>query len=163
MVTGALELVLLLLASAVAAVVLFRLLGLPPVLGYLIVGIAIGPHALAWAPSSEETAKLAEFGVVFLMFSIGLEFSLPQMFRMRKVVFGLGFSQVVLTVLMVTLAAVASGFGWKTGLAIGGVLAMSSTAIVVRMLMERRQLDTPHGREVVGVLLFQDLAVVPLL
>jgi len=163
MVTGAHEMVLLLLASAVAGVVLFRLLGLPPVLGYLIVGIAIGPHALGWVPSSEDAGKLAEFGIVFLMFSIGLEFSLPQLFRMRQVVFGLGFAQVALTMLLVTVAALVTGFGWKTGLAIGGALAMSSTAIVVRMMMERRQLDTPHGREAVGVLLFQDLAVVPLL
>ena len=163
MVTGAHEMVLLLLASAVAGVVLFRLLGLPPVLGYLIVGIAIGPHALGWVPSSEDAGKLAEFGIVFLMFSIGLEFSLPQLFRMRQVVFGLGFAQVMLTMLLVMVAALVTGFGWKTGLAIGGALAMSSTAIVVRIMMERRQLDTPHGREVVGVLLFQDLAVVPLL
>lgn len=163
MVAGALELVLILLASAVAAVALFRVFALPPVLAYLAVGILIGPHALGWIPDSAEAGKLAEFGVVFLMFSIGLEFSLAQLFRMRKVVFGLGLAQVALTLFLVTLAAALAGFGWKPGLAIGGALAMSSTAIVVRILMERRQLETPHGREALGVLLFQDLAVVPLL
>ena len=163
MLSGALELVLILLASAVAAVALFRVFALPPVLAYLAVGILIGPHALGWIPDSAEAGKLAEFGVVFLMFSIGLEFSLAQLFRMRKVVFGLGLAQVALTLFLVTLAAMLAGFGWKPGLAIGGALAMSSTAIVVRILMERMQLQTPHGREAVGVLLFQDLAVVPLL
>ena len=163
MLTGTLELVLVMLASAVGAVAAIRMFGLPPVLGYLIVGILIGPHALAWIPDSADAGKLAEFGVVFLMFSIGLEFSLPQLFRMRKVVFGLGLAQVALTLVMVILGSLMAGFGWRPGLAVGGALAMSSTAIVVRMLMERRQLDTPHGLEVVGVLLFQDLAVVPLL
>ena len=132
-------------------------------LAYLAVGILIGPHALAWIPDTEEAGKLAEFGVVFLMFSIGLEFSLAQLFRMRKIVFGLGLAQVAITLFLVTLAVMLAGFGWKPGLAIGGALAMSSTAIVVRILMERMQLQTPHGREAVGVLLFQDLAVVPLL
>ena len=160
---GTLELVLILLASAVAAVALFRVFALPPVLAYLAVGILIGPHALAWIPDTEEAGKLAEFGVVFLMFSIGLEFSLAQLFRMRKIVFGLGLAQVAITLFLVTLAVMLAGFGWKPGLAIGGALAMSSTAIVVRILMERMQLQTPHGREAVGVLLFQDLAVVPLL
>ncbi len=163
MTVGALEAVLVLLASAVAAVALFRAFGMPPVLGYLIVGFAIGPFALGWIPESDETERLAEFGVVFLMFSIGLEFSLPKLFRMRQVVFGLGLAQVAATLCIATMASMAAGFGWKPGFAIGGAIAMSSTAIVVRLMMERMQMDTPHGREILGVLLFQDLAVVPML
>ena len=160
-----LELVLVLLASAVLVVVVARSLHLPPLLGYLLVGVAIGPYALRWIPASEESsyAHLAEFGVVFLMFSIGLEFSLPKLFNMRRVVFGLGMSQVLLTVFAPTVLAWLLGFPWQLGFALGGALAMSSTAIVVKLLAERMQLESAHGREIIGVLLFQDLAVVPLL
>ena len=160
-----LELVLVLLASAVLVVVLARSLHLPPMLGYLLVGVAIGPHALHWIPASKESgyAYLAEFGVVFLMFSIGLEFSLPKLFNMRRVVFGLGMGQVLLALAAPTAGAWLLGFPWQVGFALGGALAMSSTAIVSKLLTERMQLESPHGREIIGVLLFQDLAVVPLL
>src|SRR3954469_13196273 len=101
-----LELTLLLLGSAVLGVVAFRMLHLPPMLGYLAVGILIGPHALGLADSSAATHSLAEFGVVFLMFSIGLEFSLPKLMAMRSIVFGLGMAQVGLTI------AATMVFGW---------------------------------------------------
>ena len=91
-----LQLVLILLAAAVLVVALFRSLRLPPLLAYLLVGIVIGPHALGWVPESGETSYLAEFGVVFLMFSIGLEFSLPQLKAMQGLVFGLGGAQVAI-------------------------------------------------------------------
>jgi CPA2 family monovalent cation:H+ antiporter-2 len=158
-----LELVLILLASAVFVVVLFRWLHLPPLLGYLLVGVAVGPFALAWIPDTDEGRRLAEFGVVFLMFSIGLEFSLPKLFQLRRAVFGLGFAQVLLTLGAVLAAASLAGAPWQAALAVGGAIAMSSTAMVLRMLTERIQLEAPHGRDIVGVLLFQDLAVVPLL
>ena len=158
-----LELVLILLASAVFVVVLFRWLHLPPLLGYLLVGAAVGPYALAWIPDTDEGRHLAQFGVVFLMFSIGLEFSLPKLFQLRRAVFGLGFSQVLLTLVAVLTAASLVGAPWQAALAVGGAVAMSSTAMVLRILAERIQLETPHGRDIVGVLLFQDLAVVPLL
>jgi len=159
----ALELVLVLLASAVLAVVVFRTLGLPPLLGYLIVGVAIGPHALGWIRADGNTAYLGEFGVVFLMFTIGLEFSLPKLVQMRRLVLGLGGLQVVLTTALFAALLAAAGSRWQGAVALGAALAMSSTAIVVRMLAERMQTETPHGREVIGVLLAQDLAVVPLL
>jgi CPA2 family monovalent cation:H+ antiporter-2 len=95
-----LVLILLLLAAAVVAVIACRLLRLPPILGYLIVGIAVGPHALAWVPDNAAVRDLAEFGIVFLMFSIGLEFSLPQLKTMSRAVFGLGLAQVALTTVM---------------------------------------------------------------
>ena len=158
-----LELILLLLASAVVAVTAFRWMHLPPLLGYLLVGVAIGPFALGLVPDSEPLRRLAEFGVVFLMFSIGLEFSLPTLFTMQRAVFGLGLAQVLLTAGTVVIVAPLAGFAWEPALAVGGALAMSSTAIVMRVLSERMQLDTDHGRSIVGVLLFQDLAVVPLL
>jgi len=158
-----LELVLILLASAVFVVVLFRWLHLPPLVGYILVGVAVGPFALAWIPDTDEGRRLAEFGVVFLMFSIGLEFSLAKLFQLRRAVFGLGFAQVLLTLGAVLAAASFAGAPWQAALAVGGAIAMSSTAMVLRILTERIQLETPHGRDIVGVLLFQDLAVVPLL
>ena len=158
-----LHLVLLLLAAAVVVVVVCRIARLPPILGYLLVGMAVGPRGLAWIPDNADVRSLAEFGVVFLMFSIGLEFSLPQLRAMRRAVFGLGLAQVALTTLGGTLLLDGLGFGWKAGMALGGALAMSSTAIVSKMLAERMELGTPHGRDVMGILLFQDLAVVAFL
>src|SRR5512134_268973 len=158
-----LQSVLVLLATAVLVVVVFRSLRLPPLLGYLIVGVAIGPHALAWIPDTVAVRQLAEIGVVFLMFSIGLEFSLPKLVTMRRIVFGLGAVQVVLTLLLVWAAAAALGVEWRAGLLLGGVLAMSSTAILARLLAERLELNSSHGRQIIGILLAQDLAVVPLL
>ncbi len=160
---NALTLVLILLAVAVVVVVLFRILRLPVMLGYLIVGILIGPHALGWIPETAETRHLAEFGVVFLMFSIGLEFSLGKLRSMQRLVFGLGTAQVAATIVLVMLTSLFFGLDWRAGLALGGVLAMSSTAIVSKMLVERAELNMSHGQKIMGVLLFQDLAVVPLI
>ncbi|MGB9151327.1 MAG: monovalent cation:proton antiporter-2 (CPA2) family protein [Burkholderiales bacterium] len=160
---GSLEITLILLVAAVLTVTLFRRLNLPPMLGYLALGIVAGPHALGFVPESAETTYLAEFGVVFLMFSIGLEFSLPQLVSMRRVVFGLGGAQVVVTLLVFLAASLLFGLSWQAGLALGGALAMSSTAIISKTLAEKLQLNSPHGRQTMGVLLFQDLAVVPLL
>ena len=165
-----LELTLLLLGSAVLGVVAFRSLHLPPMLGYLAVGVLIGPHALGLAADTAATHALAEFGVVFLMFSIGLEFSLAQLRAMRRIVFGLGLAQVVLTIVATVAGALllsmwipALQVSWQAAFALGGALAMSSTAIVVKLLTERLELESEHGRRIIGILLFQDLAVVPLL
>ncbi|MBL8327173.1 MAG: cation:proton antiporter [Rubrivivax sp.] len=170
-----LELVLLYLVAAVAGVVACRSLKLPPMLGYLVVGVLIGPNALAFAQDSAGVKYLAEFGVVFLMFVIGLEFNLPKLRSMRTVVFGLGSAQVGLTMLG-TLAGhllLVHGYQWLFGgewqmswrgaVVLGGAIAMSSTAIVVKLMADRLELESEHGKRVVGVLLFQDLAVVPLL
>ncbi len=143
--------------------VVFRRFNLPPVLGYLAVGSVIGPHALNLMSDIHTAEYLAEFGVVFLMFSIGLEFSLPKLHAMKRIVFGLGLLQVLLTMLVVLVLVMALGIGWQLGIALGAVFAMSSTAVLTKLLGERMELDSTHGREVIGVLLFQDLAVVPLL
>jgi len=156
-------LILLLLAASVVVVTVCRTLRLPPILGYLVVGIALGPNALGVVPNDEATRELAEFGIVFLMFSIGLEFSLPQLHAMRRAVFGLGFAQVAVTTVAGAIVAELLGYGFRAGIVLGGALAMSSTAIVSKMLAERAELGTPHGRDVMGVLLFQDLAVVAFL
>lgn len=149
--------------TAVLAVVVFRLLRLPPMLGYLLAGVVIGPHALGWIADSEDTRHLAEFGVVFLMFSIGLEFSLPKLVAMKRLVFGFGTAQVVISILLVMIITWMLGLDWRVGFVLGGALAMSSTAIVIKMLAERLELNSLHGRQVIGVLLFQDLMVIPLL
>ena len=167
----ALELTLLYLLAAVLGVVACRSLKLPPMLGYLFVGVVIGPNALALSRDSENVRHLGEFGVVFLMFVIGLEFNLPKLRAMRRHVFGLGLLQVVMTIVLATLgslflAALAPAhwkMSWQTALALSGAIAMSSTAIVVKLLAERLEMETEHGKRVMGVLLFQDLAVVPLL
>ena len=158
-----LESVLFLLAAAVMVVAVFRSYNLPPVMGYLIVGTAIGPHAFNLIADSAGTRSLAEFGVVFLMFSIGLEFSLTRLHTMKRLVFGLGTVQVVATIAITSLIAHFAAIDWRAGLALGGALSMSSTAVLSRLLGERLELESRHGREVMGVLLFQDLAVVPLL
>ncbi len=168
---NALELTLLYLLAAVLGVVVCRMLKLPAMLGYLAVGVIIGPNALALAQNSSSIRYLAEFGVVFLMFVIGLEFNLPKLRSMRQHVFGLGLLQVVLTMLIATAASLTLAsvlpqywaMSWQSALALGGALAMSSTAIVVKLMQERLELESEHGKRVMGVLLFQDLAVVPLL
>jgi CPA2 family monovalent cation:H+ antiporter-2 len=153
--TDTLPLILLLLAAAVVVVVIFRMLGLPPIMGYLLVGAGLGPHAAGWVPDTEQTRHLAEF--------IGLEFSLSRLYSMKRIVFGLGGIQVLVSALIATVLARVAGIPWLAGLALGGALAMSSTAMLSKLLTERGELDAPHGREVIGVLLFQDIAVVPLL
>jgi CPA2 family monovalent cation:H+ antiporter-2 len=174
-----LDLTLLYLFAAVIGVVLCRLMKLPPMLGYLVVGVVIGPNALALAKDSAGVSYLAEFGVVFLMFVIGLEFNLPKLKSMQSLVFGLGLSQVGLTMVAtigghLALGGILAwmsvdggllgwGLSWQSAIALGGALAMSSTAIVVKMMAERLELESEHGRRVIGILLFQDLAVVPLL
>lgn len=155
--------VLLLLAGAVLAVVAVRTLRLPALFGYVLVGVVLGPNALGWVRESTQTETLAEFGIVFLMFTLGLEFSLPRLRAMRGLVFGVGGLQVLLTSALVLLTGLGFGLDWRSGLVLGGALAMSSTAMVGKLLVERGELETLHGRLVMGVLLFQDLAVVPLL
>ncbi|MDR3300544.1 MAG: cation:proton antiporter [Candidatus Accumulibacter sp.] len=158
-----LPLVLMLLGACVVSVIIFRRIALPPILGYLLVGALVGPHAFNLVPDVADVSHLAEFGIVFMMFSIGLEFSLPKLFAMKRIVFGLGAAQVLATLLAVTGIAMLAGFSWQAGVSVGGALAMSSTALLGKLLGERLEIDSPHGREVIGVLLFQDLAVVPLL
>jgi CPA2 family monovalent cation:H+ antiporter-2 len=169
-----LEVVLLYLAAAIAGVVACRSLKLPPVLGYLIAGVVISPNTMTLVGDSGAIHGLAEFGVVFLMFVIGLEFNLPKLRAMKTLVFGLGASQVVLTIVgaVVGNAALMGLFhligrpwdmGWRGAAVLGAAMAMSSTALVVKLMAERLEVDSEHGRRVIGILLFQDLAVVPLL
>lgn len=155
--------VLLLLTSSVLAVALFRALRMPAMLAYFAVGVLLGPSVLNLVHNEEAGRQFAEFGIVFLMFSIGLEFSLPKLYAMRKTLFGLGGLQVMITLLVIMAAGVLAGLGLPTAFIIGAALTMSSTAIVSKILMERVDLNSRHGRLSIGILLFQDLAVIPIL
>ncbi|MGB9429185.1 MAG: monovalent cation:proton antiporter-2 (CPA2) family protein [Gammaproteobacteria bacterium] len=155
--------ILILLAVAVLAVALVRRVKLPAVIAYLFTGFLVGPHVLGWIPDTADTRDLAEFGVVFLLFTLGLEFSLPKLIVMRKAVFVLGGAQVVFTTLGAAVIAWLLGAKIPVAIVLGGAFAMSSTAIVVKQLAEQTELNLQHGRLAIAVLLFQDLAVIPLL
>jgi len=155
--------ILLLLVSSVLVVALFRAFKLPAMLAYILVGLLLGPKSFGFLPDTEANRQLAEFGIVFLMFSIGLEFSLGQLYAMRRIVLGIGSLQVLITMGAIMLVCLSFGLDWKAALVVSGALTMSSTAIVSKLLVERLDLNARHGRIAIGVLLFQDLAVVPLL
>ncbi|GAC1453524.1 MAG: monovalent cation:proton antiporter family protein [Steroidobacteraceae bacterium] len=155
--------VLLLLAASVFLVTVARRLRLPTSLAYLLAGLVLGPHALAVVSDSGTTRLLAELGVAFLLFTLGLEFSLPRMLAMRREVFGLGAAQVTVTGGVFALIGNALGLPWLTAIVLGGAVAMSSTAILLQQLTERAELNRTHGRLAFAMLLFQDLAFAPLL
>jgi len=158
-----LALIIVLLAASVFVVTLARRLGLPSILGYVTVGLALGPHATGVFPDTEITHLLAELGVVFLLFTLGLEFSWPRMVALRREVFGLGSLQVLGTTVVVAPIAHLFGIGWPQSIVLGGVVAMSSTVLIVQQLAERAELNRTHGRLAFSVVLFQDIAVVPFL
>lgn len=158
-----LEIVLILLGLSVPAVALLRRLQLPPILAYLLVGMAAGPHALGWVPDVESIRLLAEIGLVFLLFMIGLEFSIPMLLAMKTAVFGLGGLQVAIGTALGTCLVWLFGVPIAPAFVAGGALALSSTAIGVRQLTEQLEMHGRHGRLALAVLLFQDLAVAPFL
>ncbi|WP_036301026.1 monovalent cation:proton antiporter-2 (CPA2) family protein [Methylotenera sp. L2L1] len=150
------------LSSAIFLVPLFKRLGLGSVLGYLLAGILIGPYALKLIPDPEHVLHFAEFGVVLMLFLIGLELESQKVWELRKILFGLGGLQVLGTIGLVTLAAHMMSFTWSEALVIGMGVAMSSTAIGLTALAEKRQLGTLGGQASFATLLFQDLSVIPL-
>ena len=154
---------LILLGAAVVLVAAFRYLHLPQVLAYLCAGVLAGPTGLGWIPDIAGTRYLAEFGLVFLMFTIGLEFSLPQLLAMKRIVLGVGGAQVLLSFLAFGGIALAFGVPAPGAVVIGGMLALSSTAIVMKLLTDQLEQQSRHGRAAFGILLFQDLVVVPFL
>lgn len=154
---------LIILAASLLAIALFRRLNLPPLLGYMSVGLALGPGSLGWLQNHEDMPLLAEFGVVFLLFSLGLEFSLSRMLALRRVVFGLGSLQVIACSLPLAGLLHLAGLEMAAALLIGGGLALSSTAIVTKELSSLGEIFSPHGQNAIGVLLFQDVVAVLLL
>lgn len=155
--------IVLLLGIAVLTVSVSRRLHFPPILGYIIVGIIVGPSGFGWIQNEENISLLAEFGIVFLLFAIGLEFSLSQMIAMRKQVFGLGTAQVLTTGSVVYLIGWLAGLDTNTNIVIAGAFALSSTAIVIKQLTEQSEIHSRHGRATVGILIFQDIMAIPLL
>ncbi len=155
--------ILVLLGAAVVLVALFRYLRLPQVLAYLCAGVLVGPYGLGWIRDVQGIGQLAEFGLVFLMFTIGLEFSLPQLRAMKRMVLGLGGTQVLLSALSVGVVVWALGMPVRAAIVTGAVLSLSSTAISLKLLVEQVEQHSRHGWAALGVLLFQDLAVVPFL
>lgn len=154
---------LIILASSLVMIALFRRLRLPPVLGYLCVGLMVGPKAFDWINESEHLPDLAELGVVFLLFSLGLEFSLSKMIALRKVVFRLGSQQVLITTLLLGSMLMLLGMPATPALLLGAGLSLSSTAIVTKELGSLGEIFSSHGQNAVGVLLFQDVVAVLLL
>lgn len=159
----ALKLIVVLLGTAVAAVVLFRRLGMPPILAYLLCGLAAGPFGFGWVSNTDGIQHLAEFGIVFLLFTLGLEFSIPRLMTLRRIVFGAGPLQVALTGLAVFAIMRLLGFDYTPSLITACALSLSSTAIVIRDLISRGSVNTGYGRTSTGILLFQDLAAVIML
>jgi K+:H+ antiporter len=155
--------VLILLLAAIVAVPLAQRLKASPVLGYLAAGLAVGPFGLGFIGNTADAERLSEFGVVFLLFTIGLDLPLTRLQAMWRYIFGLGLAQVLLTGLIIGLAANALGLAARGALVVGGALAFSSTATVLELLRERGELASRPGRVALAILLFQDLCVVPLL
>ena len=158
-----LELIIFLLVCSVGFVALLRNAKLPPMIAYFLVGFILGPSGFSVLIDSESNRHLVEFGIVFLMFTIGLEFSLPTLNSMRKILFGVGLAQVGITLLLSTMIAMFIGLSFIDGFVVGAAITMSSTAVVSKILMERLDLNSRHGKLSIGILLFQDLAVIPVL
>ncbi len=155
--------ILILFTVAVVVVGVCLHVKLPPIFGYLVIGVLVGPYGLGFVSNIEHTRALAEFGVVFLLFTIGLEFSLSHLINIKWAVLGLGGAQVIGTTAIVTLIAIAMGFSLEAALVLGGIMAMSSTALVIKQMTDQVELHSRHGRNAVGILLFQDLMVIPFL
>lgn len=158
-----LEVILCVFLIALFVTVIFRQLKLSVILGYLIVGAVVGPHALGIVSDTPDINALAEFGIVFLMFTIGLEFSLPKLLALKSSIFITGAIQVLLSVIITTFVGKLLGMSTLSALVTGSIVAMSSTAIVGKQLNDQLELYSPHGLNALGILLLQDLAVVLLI
>ena len=151
------------LGAAVVAVPLFARFGLGSVLGYLAAGVVVGPSVLNVVGNAEQIMHVAEFGVVVMLFLVGLELQPRTLWHMKGPVFGLGGAQVVISAAAIMTAAMVMGLDWRASLSIGLALALSSTAIVLQSLAERGQGQSFHGKQIFAILLFKDIAVIPIL
>jgi CPA2 family monovalent cation:H+ antiporter-2 len=148
---------------AILTVIFVRRLKLPSIIGFLVAGMVAGPHSLALVGNANHVEQLAEIGVVLLLFTIGIEFSLKELVRIRQMVFLGGGLQMVLTILTVALLGHLAGYPPGVALFFGFLVSLSSTAIILKLLMDAGEMDAPHGKTVLGILIFQDLCVVPLM
>jgi CPA2 family monovalent cation:H+ antiporter-2 len=147
--------ILIILILSVMGIAVFKLIDVPAVLGYLVVGLLAGENAFGLIHDSHAIEQIAEIGVVFLLFTIGLEVSIPRLISMRKIVFGIGVAQVFVSTLSTVAVGLWLGLSWQVAFALGGALAMSSTAIVVKLLTEQYELHLPHGN-ISGRVRFRD-------
>lgn len=159
--TNLLQGILLLLVMSVASVAAFRTFKLPPILGYLLVGALSSENALGWLPENHSIEFMAEVGVVFLLFAIGLEFSVSQFMAMRRTVLGLGGLQMIFSTIIGFILLNYLNVSWQGAIVAAGAMALSSTAIVVKQLTDQGEMHERHGQLALGILLFQDIAVVP--
>ncbi len=161
--TPSLQDLLIIFAVSTVVVALFHFLRQPALAGFLLSGAIVGPYGFGWIHNLEEVNELAELGIVLLLFSLGVEFSLKSIRSMQRAFFGVGFLQCIFTTLMITFLGYGAGFGWTTSFVWGSILSLSSTAVVLKVLHQRRDIATPHGQVSVAVLLFQDLWIIPLM
>ena len=148
---------------ALVTVILFQRLKFPSVIGFLVTGIVAGPHALGFIKVTHQVEQMAEIGVVLLLFTIGIEFSLKELMRIRHLVLIGGGLQVLLTILAVAVIGVLFHFPLPQATFFGFLIALSSTAILIKLLVDGGEMDTPHGKATLGILIFQDLCIVPLM
>jgi len=155
--------IVIIIGLAILVSFVFNLLRIPSIVGFLLTGILAGPYGLGLVKAVKEVEVMAEIGVILLLFTIGLEFSLKKLIRIKKVVLIGGTFQVLITIVIVAIIGLAYGLTLPQSLFVGFLVSLSSTAIVLKMLQERSDLDTPHGRNTLGILLFQDVIVVPMM
>jgi len=160
---GLLKDIVLLLGLALLTLIMFRKLKIPSIIGFLVTGIIAGPHALGFVNNTHEVEQMAEIGVVLLLFTIGIEFSLKELLRIRQLVLWGGGLQVLLTIGIITLIGILAGFTPQQSVFFGFLVSLSSTAILMKLLMDSGEMDTPHGKAALGILIFQDLCIVPLM
>lgn len=160
---GILESFLIILCACLIIALVFRYFKLPIILGYVLVGVVIGPSILSWLPNAQAIKELAEFGVALLMFTVGLQFSYRELVALKYSTFVLGGTQVVLSIVITMVVGYFIGIPIISSLALGAVVAMSSTAIVIKQLVSQSELKEKHGLHALGMLLFQDLAFIPII
>lgn len=148
---------------ALVTVVIFRRLKFPSIVGFLFTGILAGPHASGLIGNTHQVEQMAEIGVVLLLFTIGIEFSLKELMRIKQLVILGGGLQVVLTIVVIAVAGTLFDFSLNQSIFFGFLVALSSTAILIKLLSDAGELDTPHGKTALGILIFQDLCIVPLM
>lgn len=155
--------IIIILFSSIVIIFIFSKLKVPPVVGFLLTGIIIGPYSLGIIKNTHEIEVLAEIGVVLMLFIIGIEFSIRKLIKIKRIIFIGGGGQVLVTIIVVCAIALSMGFNYNSAIFFGFLVSLSSTAIVLKLLQDKRQIDSPHGRIELGILLFQDLCVVPMI
>ncbi|MCX7877890.1 MAG: cation:proton antiporter [Ignavibacteria bacterium] len=155
--------IIIILFSSIVIIFIFSKLKVPPVVGFLLTGIVIGPYSAGIIKNSHEIEILAEIGVVLMLFIIGIEFSIKKLIRIKKLIFIAGGGQVLITIILVCVISVLIGFDYGSAVFFGFLISLSSTAIVLKLLQDKRQIDSPQGKIELGILLFQDLCVVPMI